>query len=73
MSSLTVRWHRSIRDLSESQWNALVGVEAIPFYRWTWLDALENSGSTVPDQGWQPLHLILWRDATPIALAPLVA
>ena len=71
MSSLNVRWHRSIRDLSESHWNALVGDEAIPFYRWSWLEALEDSGSTVPDQGWQPLHLVLWRDATPIAVAPL--
>ena len=49
MSSLTVRWHRSIRDLSQPQWNDLVGDEAIPFYCWTWLEALESSGSTVPE------------------------
>ena len=42
----------------------LVGDTAIPFYRWNWLEALESSGSTIPDQGWQPLHLALWRDET---------
>ena len=71
MSSLIARWHRSIREIPEQQWQALVGEAAIPFYRWSWLEALESSGSTVPDQGWQALHLVLWRDDTPIAVAPL--
>ena len=48
-----------------------MGDTAIPFYRWNWLKALESSGSTIPDQGWQPLHLALWRDGIPIAVAPL--
>ena len=43
----------------------------IPFYRWGWLDALERSGSIIPDQGWQPLHLAIWRGDSPIAVAPL--
>ncbi|MAI96118.1 MAG: GNAT family N-acetyltransferase, partial [Synechococcus sp. MED650] len=71
MSLFTARWHRSISEISEQQWTALVGENAIPFYRWAWLEALESSGSTMPDQGWQPLHLALWRDDTPIAVAPL--
>ncbi len=71
MSSLKARWHRSIREIPEERWQALVGTDAIPFYRWAWLDALESSGSVVPDQGWQPLHLALWRGDTPIAVAPL--
>ena len=71
MSSLTARWHRSITEIPERQWNDLVGADAIPFYRWSWLEALESSGSTIPEQGWQPLHLALWRDDTPIAVAPL--
>jgi predicted N-acyltransferase len=72
MSSLTARWHRSIDEISEPQWRALVGDTAIPFYRWNWLEALESSGSTIPDQGWQPLHLALWRDEVPIAVAPVI-
>ncbi|MCB4411100.1 MULTISPECIES: GNAT family N-acetyltransferase [unclassified Synechococcus] len=71
MTSLTARWHRSINEITEQQWNSLVGDDAIPFYRWSWLEALESSGSTIPDQGWQPLHLALWRDDSPIAVAPL--
>ena len=71
MDALTARWHRSIQEIPEQHWQALVGADAIPFYRWGWLDALETSGSIVPDQGWQPLHLALWRGDTPIAVAPL--
>ena len=71
MTSLTARWHRSINEIPEQQWNSLVGDDAIPFYRWSWLEALESSGSIIPEQGWQPLHLALWRDDIPIAVAPL--
>ena len=71
MTALTARWHRSISEIPESHWQALVGDNAIPFYRWSWLEALERSGSIIPDQGWQPLHLGIWRDDTPIAVAPL--
>ena len=71
MTSLMARWHRSIKEIPEQQWNSLVGDSAIPFYRWSWLEALESSGSIIPEQGWQPLHLALWRDDIPIAVAPL--
>ena len=70
MTALTARWHRSISEIPESHWQALVGDNAIPFYRWSWLEALERSGSIIPDQGWQPLHLGIWQDDTPIAVAP---
>ena len=71
MTALTARWHQSIREIPEQHWQELVGDQAIPFYRWGWLEALESSGSIVPQQGWQPLHLALWRDERPIAVAPL--
>ena len=71
MSSLTARWHRSIDEISESQWRALVEETAIPFYRWNWLEALDSSGSTVHARGWQTLHLALWRDEVPIAVEPI--
>ena len=63
MASLTARWHRSIHEIPQSQWERLLAEEESPFYRWNWLAALESSGSVAPDQGWQPLHLSLWRDA----------
>ena len=71
MTTLSARWHRGLRELSEDQWQALVGENVIPFYRWDWLVALEESGSIVPEQGWQPLHLSLWRDKQLVAVAPL--
>jgi len=72
MATLSARWHRSLREIPESEWERLVGPQAIPFYRWRWLAALEDSGSTVPEQGWQPLHLSLWRGGdTLVAVAPL--
>ena len=71
MTTLSARWHRGLRELSEEQWQALVGENVIPFYRWDWLVALEESGSIVPEQGWQPLHLSLWRDKQLVAVAPL--
>ena len=71
MTALSARWHRSLRELPEAQWQALVGEQVIPFYRWDWLVALEESGSIVPNQGWQPLHLSLWRGEQLVAVAPL--
>ena len=72
MASLTARWHRSIHEIPRPQWEELLAEKESPFYRWNWLAALENSGSVAPDQGWQPLHLSLWReDDKLIAVAPL--
>ena len=71
MTAFTARWHRSIREIPEHHWKALAGEDVIPFYRWGWLEALEASGSVVPQQGWQPLHLAMWRDDNPVAVAPL--
>jgi predicted N-acyltransferase len=72
MTALSARWHRSLREIPEEQWQQLVGDACGPFYRWDWLVALEESGSIVPEQGWQPLHLSLWRDQDQlVAVAPL--
>ncbi|WP_320675610.1 GNAT family N-acetyltransferase [Prochlorococcus sp. MIT 1300] len=71
MSKLTVRWHQSIREIPESQWDALVGESTTLFYKWRWLDALEASESVAQKQGWQPIHLGLWEGMKPIAFAPL--
>ena len=62
MASLTARWHRSIREIPRQQWDNLLDEHVSPFYRWSWLAALEHSGSVAPDQGWQPLHLSVWRE-----------
>ncbi len=71
MAELTARWHQSLREIPEDHWQTLVGRDAIPFFRWGWLSALEESGSIAQRQGWHPLHLALWRGDCPIAIAPL--
>jgi len=72
MASLSARWHRSISEIPAERWDDLIGDQVSPFYRWRWLLALERSGSIAPDQGWQPLHLSLWRDNDQlVAVAPL--
>ena len=60
MAPLTARWHRSIREIPQQQWEQILAEQVSPFYRWNWLAALEDSGSIAPDQGWQPLHLSLF-------------
>ena len=71
MAPLTARWHRSIREIPQQQWDNLLAEHVSPFYRWRWLAALEQSGSVAPDQGWQPLHLSMWREERLVAFAPL--
>jgi predicted N-acyltransferase len=83
MDELEVRWHQSIAEIAEAQWEALLpagvagasppaaAVMATPFFRWSWLQHLEASGSIAPRQGWQPCHLGLWRGETLVAVAPL--
>ncbi len=58
-------------EIPEAQWQALTAPARLPFYSWRWLNALERSGSIVPRQGWQPVHLGLWRGDVLIAVAPL--
>ncbi|MFL0750103.1 MAG: GNAT family N-acetyltransferase [Prochlorococcus sp.] len=71
MANLITRWHHSLKEIPEHHWRSLVGEQAMPFYRWQWLAALEDSASISIEQGWQPLHLALWRGDAPVAVAPL--
>ena len=71
MAELTARWHGSLAEIPEAHWQALTAASGLPFYSWRWLHALEQSGSVAPRQGWQPVHLALWRGEQPVALAPL--
>ncbi len=48
----------SIAEIDAPSWNALAG-SAPPFLRHEFLLALEESGCTVPGNGWTPEHLVL--------------
>ena len=71
MAELTARWHSTLAEIAEAHWQVLTASSCLPFYSWRWLHALESSGSVAPREGWQPLHLALWRGDQPVAVAPL--
>ncbi len=61
-----------ISDISEAAWDALLPEGRHPFLQWKFLNALEDSGCTSADTGWQPLHLWLeGADGQAIGAAPL--
>ncbi len=71
MQKLIAKWHPSIKEIPKQQWEKLIIEKVIPFYNWDWLVALEESESISNKQGWQPLHLALWRGNKAVAFAPL--
>lgn len=67
----TLSWIQKIADIPQSEWDALAKPLATPFLEWDWLNNLETSGSATARQGWQPVHLSVWRDRRLVAAAPL--
>lgn len=55
--------HDDPATIDGAAWNALLERQAAPtpFMRHEYLSALHASGSAVPDTGWAPQHLTLWR------------
>ena len=60
----------TLSDVERSAWDALLDDEATPFMRWDFLEALESGGCAVPQRGWLPQHVTLWRDDRLVAAAP---
>ncbi|MBM3482102.1 MAG: N-acetyltransferase [Alphaproteobacteria bacterium] len=58
MSSATLRFVERLKDIDAAAWDACAGADN-PFVRHAFLNALEESGSAVPDSGWLPRHLVL--------------
>jgi len=67
----SVTWTHTIADVPKSAWDALAIPLKTPFLEWDWLHNLEISHSATAHAGWLPNHLVLWRDGTLIAAAPL--
>lgn len=67
---LQVRLLDSIEGIDRAQWNAIAGTD-YPFTRHEFLHALEASGATTPDRGWQPRHALVERQGQPVAVMPL--
>ena len=71
MDKIIAKWHISIKEIAQSDWNSLIDSDSIPFYRWHWLHALEKSNSIIPKYGWQPLYLGIYKNNCLLAIAPL--
>ncbi|MGF1515726.1 MAG: GNAT family N-acetyltransferase [Elainellaceae cyanobacterium] len=69
--SYSVSWVGQIAEIPRQAWDALALPLATPFLEWSWLHALEASGSATAKAGWQPNHLTIWRDRELIGAAPL--
>lgn len=67
--ALTILTVESIGDISESTWQAFSG-PSNPFLQHRFLQALEHSGCTSRESGWQPAHLMLYRGQSLVGVAP---
>jgi predicted N-acyltransferase len=68
--ALEARFLSSLQLIDASAWNALAGTD-YPFTRHEFLLALEESGATNAESGWQPCHATLYQDDQLVALMPL--
>ena len=59
MKTLAVEFTKSIEDIGQENWNSITGVEN-PFTRYEFLHALELTGCTTKQSGWQPLHVAVY-------------
>ena len=60
-----------IAEAPAEAWDACAGPDN-PFVSHAFLSALEDSGSAVPENGWQPRHLVVSdRDGGLLGAAPL--
>ncbi|WP_437805249.1 GNAT family N-acetyltransferase [Sorangium sp. So ce1078] len=62
--------HSTIREIPESEWNALHGASEAPFLSWAWFDALERTGCVGEEAGWLPHHITLRAEGALLAAAP---
>lgn len=74
-SELTISVHPSTASIDRSTWNALASsggkIPDNPFISHEFFLALEQSGCATADTGWQPQHILISRDDTPVGLMPL--
>ena len=69
---MQVKFVDSIERIGRERWNQVAGTN-YPFTRYEFLHALEVSGATDRESGWQPHHLVVYESNSdqPIALMPL--
>jgi predicted N-acyltransferase len=72
---LTATIHTTIADIPPDIWNGLApGIDGRPdnpFHEHAFFRALEESGCATGRTGWQPQHIVLSEDGTPVGAMPL--
>jgi hypothetical protein len=59
----------SLGGIGSDAWNVIAGDH--PFTSYAYLSALHDTGCAVPNTGWEPCHLTLWRGGTLSGALPL--
>lgn len=67
---MQIQFLTSILDCSASEWDALWPL-TYPFTKHAFLAALETSGSTTAETGWQPAHVLVRQNGQVVAVMPL--
>ena len=70
MPELEFRTHERIAQIGPEAWRTLAGDRPLPFLRYEWLSALEDTGCIDPERGWLAMHVAAYRDGELVAVAP---
>lgn len=60
MENLELHFVKSIEEIGQSRWNAVVGTKN-PFTRYEFLHGLEQTGCTNEQSGWAPYHIAIFQ------------
>lgn len=69
LPTLTITTCESIEEIGQTQWEELAG-RSNPFLRYELFQALESSGCTSRETGWQPSHLVIKSGDAIVGVAP---
>jgi predicted N-acyltransferase len=69
-NELEFRTHERIREIGEPAWRGLAGEDCLPFLRYEWLAALEDTGCIAPSRGWLAMHVAAYQDGELVGVAP---
>ena len=70
LSELEFRTHDRVSDIGPVAWRALAGEDCLPFLRYEWLSALEDTGCIDPARGWLSMHVAAYAAGELVAVAP---
>ena len=67
---MKVEFLNSIEEISKDQWDG-IHTNRYPFLKYEFLKCLEITKCVSSDQGWQPMHAVVYKEGKLIAAMPL--